>query len=57
MPQRPEPILTFDDTAVWGPLTLTVRDAARLADVTFGPSEEDPSSLPPPEGSYEAHRR
>jgi aspartyl-tRNA(Asn)/glutamyl-tRNA(Gln) amidotransferase subunit A len=54
VPQRPEPILTFDDTAVWGPLTLTVRDAARLADVTFGPSEEDPNSLPPPEGSYEA---
>jgi aspartyl-tRNA(Asn)/glutamyl-tRNA(Gln) amidotransferase subunit A len=54
VPQRPEPILTFDDTAVWGPLTLTVRDAARVADVTFGPSEEDPSALPPPEGSYEA---
>lgn len=54
VPQRPQPILTFDDTSVWGPLTLTVRDAARLADVTFGPSEEDPTALPAPEGSYEA---
>jgi aspartyl-tRNA(Asn)/glutamyl-tRNA(Gln) amidotransferase subunit A len=54
VPQRPNPVLTFDDTAVWGPLTLTVRDAARLADVTFGPSEEDPSALPPPTDSYEA---
>lgn len=54
VPQRPEPVLTFDDTSVWGPLTLTVRDAARLADVTFGPSEEDPTALPPPDGSYEA---
>lgn len=50
---RANPVLTFDDTAVWGPLTLTVRDAARLADVTFGPSEEDPDALPAPTGSYE----
>jgi len=34
-------------------LTLTVRDAARLADVTFGPSEEDPTALPAPADSYE----
>lgn len=54
VPQRPQPVLTFDDTSVWGPLTLTVRDAARVADVTFGPSEEDPTALPAPEGSYEA---
>ena len=54
VPQRPDPVLTFDDTVVWGPLTLTVRDAARLADVTFGPSEEDPSALPAPSASYEA---
>jgi Asp-tRNA(Asn)/Glu-tRNA(Gln) amidotransferase A subunit family amidase len=54
VPQRPEPCLTFDDTAVWGPLTLTVRDAARLADVTFGPSEEDPTALPAAPESYEA---
>ena len=52
--QRPDPVLTFDDTGVWGPLTLTVRDAARLADITFGPSEEDPTSLPAPAESYEA---
>jgi aspartyl-tRNA(Asn)/glutamyl-tRNA(Gln) amidotransferase subunit A len=43
----------FDDTSVWGPLTLTVRDAARIADVTFGPHEEDPNALPPPAASYE----
>jgi len=54
VPQRPLPILTFDDTSVWGPLTLTVRDAARLADVTFGPDEEDPTALPAPGLSYEA---
>jgi Asp-tRNA(Asn)/Glu-tRNA(Gln) amidotransferase A subunit family amidase len=54
VPQRPNPVLTFDDTAVWGPLTLTVRDAARVADVTFGPSEEDPDALPHSGQSYEA---
>jgi aspartyl-tRNA(Asn)/glutamyl-tRNA(Gln) amidotransferase subunit A len=54
VPARPEPVLTFDDTAVWGPLTLTVRDAARVADVTFGPSEEDPNALPAPPHPYEA---
>lgn len=53
VPQRPNPVLTFDDTSVWGPLTLTVRDAARLADVTFGESEEDPNALPSPARSYE----
>ncbi|MEO8601996.1 MAG: amidase [bacterium] len=53
VPQRPDPILTFDDNAVWGPLTLTVRDAARLADVTFGPHEEDPMALPAHGESYE----
>ncbi|MDX2169920.1 MAG: amidase [Deltaproteobacteria bacterium] len=54
VPARPDRTLTFDDTGVWGPLTLTVRDAARLADVTFGPDEEDPSALPLPGESYEA---
>jgi aspartyl-tRNA(Asn)/glutamyl-tRNA(Gln) amidotransferase subunit A len=54
IPQRPDPILVFDDTAVWGPLTLTVRDAARLADCTFGPHEADPTAVPKPEESYEA---
>lgn len=54
IPQRPDPILVFDDTAVWGPLTLTVRDAARLADCTFGPHEADPNACPRPETSYEA---
>jgi len=54
VPLRPDPILVFDDTSVWGPLTLTVRDAARVADVTFGPHEEDPNALPAPPFSYEA---
>jgi Asp-tRNA(Asn)/Glu-tRNA(Gln) amidotransferase A subunit family amidase len=54
VPQRANPVHTFDDTAVWGPLTLTVRDAARVADVTFGPSEEDPNALPRPEEAYES---
>jgi len=53
VPQRPDPILVFDDTTVWGPLTLTVRDAARVADVTFAPHEEDPNALPAPPSSYE----
>jgi len=53
VPIRPDPILVFDDTSVWGPLTLTVRDAARVADVTFGPHEEDPNALPAPPYSYE----
>ena len=53
IPQRPDPILVFDDTAVWGPLALTVRDAARLADVTFGPHEADPTAVPSPTESYE----
>jgi Asp-tRNA(Asn)/Glu-tRNA(Gln) amidotransferase A subunit family amidase len=54
VPQRPDPVLVFDDTVVWGPLTLTVRDAALIADVTFGPSEEDPCALPAPDASYAA---
>lgn len=54
IPQRPDPILVFDDTAVSGPLTLTVRDAARLADCTFGPHESDPTAVPRPETSYES---
>ena len=54
VPVRPHPVLTFDATAVRGPLTLTVRDAARLADVTFGEHEDDPTALPRPAESYEA---
>jgi Asp-tRNA(Asn)/Glu-tRNA(Gln) amidotransferase A subunit family amidase len=54
VPVRPDKTLTFDDASVWGPLTLTVGDAARLADVTFGPDEEDPTALPVADESYEA---
>ncbi len=54
IPQRPDPILVFDDTAVWGPLTSNVRDAARLADVTFGPHEADPTAVPAHFESYES---
>ena len=54
VPQRPDPILVFDDTAVWGPMALTVRDVARLADCTFGPHEADPTAVPKPGESYES---
>jgi len=42
----------FDDTAVSGPLTKTVSDAALLLDLTAGPSPYDPNSLPAPGLSY-----
>ena len=36
-----------------GPLTRTVRDAARMVDVMAGPADSDPYSLPPPLHRYE----
>jgi Asp-tRNA(Asn)/Glu-tRNA(Gln) amidotransferase A subunit family amidase len=41
-----------DDTAVHGPLTRTVEDAALHLDVTVGPHPFDPNSLPHPGLSY-----
>lgn len=40
-------------TAVWGALTTTVRDAARHLDVASGPDDRDRTSLPVPGLSYE----
>lgn len=43
----------WDTTAVVGPLTRTVRDAALLLDVTAGPDARAPLSLPAPHESFE----
>lgn len=40
------------DTAVYGPLTKTVEDAALFLDQVVGPSGDDPNSLPHPGLSY-----
>ena len=48
----------YGDTAVYGPLTKTVEDAALFLDQVVGPSPHDPNSLPHPGFSYlEAVRR
>jgi aspartyl-tRNA(Asn)/glutamyl-tRNA(Gln) amidotransferase subunit A len=44
----------MDDTAVQGPLTRTVEDAALFLDLTAGPHAFDPNSLPAPGISYRA---
>src|SRR5262249_42264143 len=44
----------MDDTAVQGPLTRTVEDAALFLDLTAGPHPLDPNSLPHPGISYRA---
>jgi Asp-tRNA(Asn)/Glu-tRNA(Gln) amidotransferase A subunit family amidase len=46
------PLWITDDTAVHGPLTRTVEDAALHLDVTVGPHPFDPNSLPHPGLSY-----
>jgi aspartyl-tRNA(Asn)/glutamyl-tRNA(Gln) amidotransferase subunit A len=43
-----------DDTAVYGPLTRTVEDAALHLDLTVGAHPRDPNSLPHPGFSYRA---
>ncbi len=52
VPRGPEPLWITGDTAVWGPLTRTVEDAALLLDLTAGPHPLDPKSLPPAGLSY-----
>lgn len=52
IPRGPEPLWIMDDTAVYGPLTRTVEDAALLLDITAGPHPIDPNSLPHPGISY-----
>jgi len=42
----------YGDTAVYGPLTKTVEDAAVFLDQVVGPSPYDPNSLPHPGVSY-----
>ncbi len=44
----------MDDTAVQGPLTRTVADAALFLDLTAGAHPRDPNSLPAPGISYRA---
>jgi aspartyl-tRNA(Asn)/glutamyl-tRNA(Gln) amidotransferase subunit A len=41
-------------TGVWGSMTTTVADCARVTDVCSGPDDRDRSSLPAPGVSYEA---
>jgi aspartyl-tRNA(Asn)/glutamyl-tRNA(Gln) amidotransferase subunit A len=52
IPHGPDTHWVTGDTAVHGPLTRTVADAALLLDVTAGPHPLDPQSLPAPGLSY-----
>jgi Asp-tRNA(Asn)/Glu-tRNA(Gln) amidotransferase A subunit family amidase len=54
VPRGPLPHWDYQDTAVYGPLTKTVADAALFLDLTAGPSPWDPASLPPQGLSYAA---
>ena len=47
-------MISWNDTAVVGPLTRTVRDAAMYLDATVGYHPADPNSLPHPGISYAA---
>jgi aspartyl-tRNA(Asn)/glutamyl-tRNA(Gln) amidotransferase subunit A len=52
IPHGPEELWPMDDTAVVGPLTRTVEDAALHLDLTIGAHPLDPNSLPHPGLSY-----
>jgi aspartyl-tRNA(Asn)/glutamyl-tRNA(Gln) amidotransferase subunit A len=52
VPRGPFEHWDYGSTAVYGPLTKTVEDAALVLDQTTGPSPCDPSSLPHPGLSY-----
>lgn len=52
VPHGPEKHWVMDDTAVHGPLTRTVEDAALHMDVVVGAHPADPNSLPHPGFSY-----
>jgi aspartyl-tRNA(Asn)/glutamyl-tRNA(Gln) amidotransferase subunit A len=54
IPHGPDPLWVMDDTAVHGPLTRTVEDAALHLDCVVGAHPLDPNSLPHPEISYRA---
>ncbi|MGH7897560.1 MAG: amidase, partial [Candidatus Binatia bacterium] len=52
IPYGPVEHWVYGDTAVYGPLTKTVGDAALFLDQVAGPSPFDPNSLPHPGLSY-----
>jgi Asp-tRNA(Asn)/Glu-tRNA(Gln) amidotransferase A subunit family amidase len=52
VPHGPMRYWITDDTAVYGPLTRSVEDAALFLDVVAGPHPLDPNSLPHPGLSY-----
>jgi aspartyl-tRNA(Asn)/glutamyl-tRNA(Gln) amidotransferase subunit A len=52
IPRGPGKHWVTGDTAVFGPLTRTVEDAALFLDVTAGPHPLDPNTLPAPGISY-----
>src|SRR5439155_23309098 len=52
IPIGPSKHWDYGDTAVYGPLTKTVEDAAFFLDQVVGPSPHDPNSLPHPGLSY-----
>jgi aspartyl-tRNA(Asn)/glutamyl-tRNA(Gln) amidotransferase subunit A len=52
IPHAPEALWPMDDTAVVGPLTRTVEDAALHLDMVAGVHPLDPNSLPHPGLSY-----
>ena len=54
VPHGPDPLWIMDDTAVHGPLTRTVEDAALHLDAVVGAHPLDPNSLPAPGYSYRA---
>jgi Asp-tRNA(Asn)/Glu-tRNA(Gln) amidotransferase A subunit family amidase len=54
IPREPEELWEYGATAVYGPLTKTVADAALFMDQVVGPSAGDPYSLPHPQLSYAA---
>lgn len=52
IPRGPDELWPMDDTAVVGPLTRTVEDAALHLDMVVGAHPLDPNSLPHPGVSY-----
>jgi aspartyl-tRNA(Asn)/glutamyl-tRNA(Gln) amidotransferase subunit A len=54
IPREPEDLWEYGATAVYGPLTKTVGDAALFLDQVSGASARDPYSLPHPGHSYVA---
>lgn len=54
IPNGPDRHWVMDDTAVHGPLTRTVEDAALHLDIAAGVHPTDPNSLPVPNHSYRA---